>query len=189
MCEPATIALVVGGAVSAYGAYSGGQMQKQLSNYNASLSDENAKIQARAAEDATAQGSIKEDQHRAKIRQFLGKQTAAYGASGAGFSGSVSDTLTETALFGEQDAQTIRANAVREAYGFRVGEANSLNAAAGSRFQGAMAAASGKNKAIGSLITSAGAAYGAYNSWFNAPTPAANFNTPFINNYNSLNYG
>lgn len=63
-------------------------------------------------------------------------------------SGSALDLIGETAQFGEEDALSIRANAAREAWGYKVGANDSRN-------QAKLTKAAGKNKATATLLSTA----------------------------------
>ena len=148
MCEPNIMATaaVVGAGMSAYGLYQQGQQQKALNNYNADL----AHVQET---DSLRQGAVAEERQRQKVRQILGAQSAAMGASGgvAG-SGSYGNVLDQTATFGEQDAQQIRTNALRSAWGF--GSQSTVD-----NYQGSIAASNGMYGAAGTLLNAAPSIY------------------------------
>lgn len=159
MCEPATIAtvaLVAGGTMQAYSQYQQGKYQQAMGDYNAKV----AEIQA---QDALARGGIEEDRQRARTRMIMGAQRAAMGSSGAEVdTGSFGNVLEQTATMGEQDAMTIRQNAMRQAWGYE-------SQADVDRFQGAAAKSTGTMNAMGSLLTTGGQAYGMYNKWWQKP--------------------
>ena len=80
----------------------------------------NAKIQKMQALDAERRGSIAEGQKRTQYQLFIGKQRAIMGASGiVPDEGSFGDILAQSAEYGERNAQQVRANAAREAWGHR----------------------------------------------------------------------
>lgn len=120
-----------------------GQQQQQKAAY-----ENNAKVQEMQALDAQRRGSIAEGQQREKTRLVLGSQNARQGASGvlAGQDTGL-DVLAESAEYGARDAATIRANAVREAWGLRTQAAND-------RFAGEQAGQAGAARA-GSTFLSA----------------------------------
>lgn len=147
MCEPATIAMVGAAAISAYSSYSQGKFQKEMGERNATLAEWQAN-------DTLERSAIAQDQQRAKTRQIIGAQRAAEGASGAQVDSGSFGLLTEqTAEMGERDVQTIRSNALKEAWGYGV-------QAQDSRAQGDMAAKAGTMQAAGTLLGAAGKAYG-----------------------------
>lgn len=154
MCDPTggvlTAALLAGGAaVTAYGQYQVGQYEQKVANMNAKLAGQQAR-------DAEARGNIAEQTHLQKVRQMLGAQRARLGASGIEVnSGTALDLTTDTARMGAMDALTIRNNAAREAWGYRVQGVNY-------KAQGELAAAQGTNQAMGTLLTGGSQAYGTW---------------------------
>lgn len=145
MCSPTALFLTAGG-VGALGRYSQGQQAAALSNYNATLTEQEAV-------DAMNRGSIEEARYRREIAQVSGAQNATMGARNAQRSGTALDLLSDTALLGEQDALTIRQNTRREARGLRM-QANNL------RTQGRMARRNAMFSAGSTLLTSGAQAYG-----------------------------
>jgi hypothetical protein len=121
MCDPVTIGVTMMAAGQAVGMYS----QYQSAMYNADVADQNAKIEGRLSKDAIARGTIEEKQHRQRILQEKGAQSAALAANGVDLaSGSAIDMLSDTAATGELEALTIRSNANREAWGHKVNAMN-----------------------------------------------------------------
>lgn len=126
MCVPlATVAvasMVAGTLVSAYG-------QVQAGNAAAAAAKEQARGLSRAATDAEARGDLAAGQTGQQYQQLIGSQRAQMAASGLDIqSGSPLEVLLGTAAVGEQDVQTIRNNAAREAWGYRAERANVLAA-------------------------------------------------------------
>jgi hypothetical protein len=121
-------------AFQMYGQYQQGKSQQAQYNYQAQVDANNAQIVEWQAQDAIKRGDIEEQQHRLKVAQLAGRQRSALAASGVDVSsGSALDVLGDTAELGELDALTIRSNAAREAYNYRVQASNaqaasSLNA-------------------------------------------------------------
>lgn len=106
------------------GMYQQGKAAEASNEYQAKVTANQAKVAGYQAEDALERGDVAERQQRLQVRQLAGKQRAEMGASGAGLdSGSFVDTLGDTADFGELDALTIRANADKEAWGYRAAAA------------------------------------------------------------------
>lgn len=160
MCNPAAIAVVslIGTGVAAYSAYDAGQAQKAAAKENARLADEQAV-------DTRRRGAIEEDRRRELTRRQLGAQRAALGANNVvGSTGTPLGLLGETAEYGELDALTIRNNAAREAFGYRVDAANS-------RTRGRIASRQGSFGAASTLLGGGAQAYGDYRR--NKPPKAA----------------
>lgn len=152
MCEPTTLlaaATLATGAVGAVGQYQAGQFQEAVAN-------QNAKVQEMQATDALQRGADEETRQRKRVRQLLGQQRVAMGANNVVLSsGSPLDILADTARLGEEDAITIRNNARREAWGYRVG-------AQSSRAQGRVSALEGRYGAASTLLTAGTSAYGTW---------------------------
>lgn len=103
----------------------------QLAEYNAAV----AELQAR---DAEQRGALEANRYRAMVRQVIGAQRAGFAAGNidVGY-GSAVDVQTDTAFLGELDALTIRTNAAREAWGYRVEAADLRQRAVIARQEGA----------------------------------------------------
>lgn len=117
MCLPiaalAIASMVAGTVVSAVG-------QIQAGNYANAIARQNARNLTSAARDAVDRGEVASGRQGQETRRLMGAQRAAGAASGIDLSsGSALDILVATAGIGEQDAQTIRNNAAREAWGYR----------------------------------------------------------------------
>jgi hypothetical protein len=138
-----------GAAYTAYG-------QVKASRYESAVAKHNAGLAEKAAADALTRGRAEEAQHREKIRNLIGTQKTAYGASGVLLdSGSPLDVMAGTAEIGELDALTIRHNAALEAWGVR-------SQAGGIRAQGQLKKQAGMYGAGGTLLqgaSSTGATY------------------------------
>lgn len=109
-----------------------------------------------AAARAVDSGQQAEAAKRLEVRHLLGEQSAAFASSGVDLGGgSVSGVLESTAGLGELDAQTIRNNALREAWGLKVGGVNALT-------QGSLTASALKNQAASGIITTGATIAGNY---------------------------
>lgn len=146
MCSPAFIPIVAG-VVQAYGQVQQGRAAKNAANYNAGM----MRAQAR---DAVERGDMEAEVQSAKVKQVMGRQRAAMGASGADVdTGSFGDVLEDTAGAGALDTEQIRHNAWRSAWGLET-QADLTKA------QGQAAYDAGAWGAAGTLLTSAVDAYG-----------------------------
>lgn len=142
-------------AIQAMGAMEAAAAKKREADYNAQVADMKAK-------DAINRGNIEAEAQRTKTAKVSGAQRAAMGASGAVVdSGSFGDILLDTATTGEKDAQTIRTNAMREAWGYE-------NQSESYTLAGQRAETEGTWAAAGSLITG-GSKIGAKMGWFDKP--------------------
>ncbi|MGY4333194.1 hypothetical protein ACVWWG_007611 [Bradyrhizobium sp. LB7.2] len=163
MCELMT-ALTIGSTIlGAAGAVQQGQAAAASGRYNAQVSDMNATLADRRAKDALDRGAIAEQRKRQEVAGFVGKQTAAMAANGVDLSfGSPLDTLTDTAIMGELDALTIRTNANRESYDYRVQGVSQRSQAVMQRAQADSAETGGYLKAGGTILAGGGQAYGRF---------------------------
>lgn len=74
----------------------------------------------RLAADARARGEQEVARYQIKLDQVLGRQRAGFAAAGIdATSGSAAQITRETERFGAQDVQTIRDNAMREAFSLK----------------------------------------------------------------------
>lgn len=140
MCEPTTLLLIGAGLTAATGAVSA-KAQYDAGKYTAKVEQNNAKVADMQAQDALRKGAQEDLQQRWKIRALAGKQATAAGANNVvGSTGTTLDILGETAMFGEVDLNTIRNNAARESWGYKVEASNRRAAAKGAKYQGKMGA-------------------------------------------------
>lgn len=132
-----------GAGYSASANMQAGKDQARLQEYNAQVAD-------MQADDAVARGRTAEDRHRVNVRRLIGSQRAAFANSGQDPNiGNAVDVQGDTASLGELDALTIRLNAAREAWGYKV---QSIDY----RARGELAEAEGKSKALGNLLSTGG---------------------------------
>lgn len=147
----ATTAAIVSAAATVAATAYAGYSQHQMGKYQAQVAKNNAVVQEQLAQDALKRGAEAERRHRVRVDQIKGQQRAGFAASGVVVdSGSALDTLEDTAELGELDALTIRADAEREAHGYRVGASNSMA-------QSKLYLSSGNNALAGSILSSGGA--------------------------------
>ncbi len=122
----------VGAGVQAIGTYRAGRAQgraaeeagaaeRRAAESSAALADYNAAVADIQARDATQRGTEEESKFRQGVDVLIGSQRAGFAAAGVdvGF-GSAVDVQADAALLGELDALTIRTNAAREAWGYKV---------------------------------------------------------------------
>jgi hypothetical protein len=109
------VGLAVGSAVhSAVGQIRAGNDARRVGEFNAQVAEAQAK-------DAVFRGAEEESRLRTSIRGLIGSQRAGFAGQGVDVGGgSAADVQADAAFLGEQDAQQIRRNAAREAWGFRV---------------------------------------------------------------------
>lgn len=140
MCEATTILMGGAALTQAIGQAQQGRAERDVLNNNA-----NAALMQ--AQDARERGAVEEQAFRGKLKRMQGTQQAAMAASGVDPSSqSFQAIASDTAQMGEMDARTIRANAMREAYGLTT-QAENL------RMQGAKAEKLGRAQAYGTALT------------------------------------
>lgn len=165
MCDLVT-ALTIGSTImGAAGSIQQGNAAAAAADYNAKVSEMNAELSERRAKDALDRGANEEQKKRQEVQQILGRQQAAFAANGVDLSfGSPLDTITDTAVLGELDALTIRQNANREAYDYRVDAVNQRSGATLQRMQGQSAKTAGYLDAFGTVLGGGAKAFQTYKS-------------------------
>jgi hypothetical protein len=149
-------ALQVAGVVgSTVAAYQKSKAEQDAYEYRSRIAANNAQLADWQAADAVTRGQDAENRQRQKTAQLKGTQRASLAARGIDLGeGSALDILTGTDVLGETDALTLRANAAREAWGYRA-QANQYrnDAAMSSRMASSR---SPFGDAVGTLLTSGG---------------------------------
>ena len=142
----ATVMMGVGTAVSAYGAYQQGKMQKQLNDYNAKVAMQNKIAVAEKAE-------YDKEQLKRRVRKLKGSTTVAFAKAGVdGTEGTAIDIFEELAIESEKDLLMIQYNADLKARGYEI-EAQTAS------YTGAMAYKAGKMRAASTLLTGGSSTY------------------------------
>lgn len=115
MGATAAIGTLVGGtALSAYSNMKAGREQQKMFERNAGFADWQAA-------DATTRGEVNEKRQRQATEGVIGAQRVSLATQGVDVNlGSSLDVQADAAYLGELDALTIRSNAAKEAYGFKV---------------------------------------------------------------------
>jgi len=143
------IASTAGAISSGVGAFYSAKAAKAQFGLDAELSKINARLADQASRDALLKGEQAYGRSRLRTAATKGSQRAAMGANGVDMTfGTPLTLLTATDLVGEQDADTIKANAMREAMGYKIDASNARGRAAAAK-----ASASGIS-AFGSAFTS-----------------------------------
>ena len=135
----ATVMMVVGTAISAYGAYQQGKMQRDLNEYNAKIAENNKVL-------ADQQYAIDHKEHQKRYRRLLGNQRVSYAKAGVTMEGSVIDVIEDTAIASNWEIQKMK-------YNRDVRKAGYTASATRSRFVGQSAYWAGKMNAAGTLLT------------------------------------
>lgn len=116
---------VVGSVVSAFGALQAGQAQAGAAKFNSAVSKRNAAISRQNAQIVMQSGEAQAGIQEQKTRAVAGATKTNQAASGVDVnSGSAVDVQSSQAALGELDALTVRSNATREAYGYKVKATN-----------------------------------------------------------------
>lgn len=130
---------------------------QQAGDYQAGIYNQNATFAEAQATDALNRGQLAEQRHRAEIRGLIGSQKTAFAASGVNIdSGSALDVQTNDAGMGALDELTIRNDAAKEAWGYRVQAADYRSKSQLSRIAGSNTAQSYRNASYSTLLTGAG---------------------------------
>ena len=125
MAEAALAAQAAGGAMQTVGSYYAAAGQKMQLKLQARLAEINAEMANSQARDALMQGQRAEQAVRMQGAQVKSAQRAAMGASGVDLSSETSVALqTSTEFLSELDANTVKANALRAAWGHRMNAVN-----------------------------------------------------------------
>lgn len=116
-----SLALAGAGAVTnSIGAYYSAKSEKSSLRFQAQMAEINARNAELAAQQEIRSGQHQEQQSRLQTAAVKSAQRVALGANGVALNeGSAANILTTTDYIGEVDANTIAANAVRSAWGYR----------------------------------------------------------------------
>jgi hypothetical protein len=119
------------------------QAIKSQSKFEASQLKMNAKLQRFQASEAIRMGENEAQRHAMSVKKLMGRQRAVAAASGIEVSdGSAMDIQQETAGMGALDILTIRNNAWKQAWGYRVSATDLENQARFTKIAGKYAARS-----------------------------------------------
>ena len=155
----------------AFSSFMQGKAQRNVSRANAQIAETFAGVNERLADlkaaDALKRGQEQEHALRRGIKKLVGQQRAIEGAQNIRTdAGSALDIQQETLEYGEFDAATIRINALREAFGYKmegIGAKTSGGLTAGAyRMQGRQAMTTSKLQAFDTLLTGGLQAYKAW---------------------------
>ena len=165
MCDLVTALMIGSTVVGGAAQIQAGNAQAAASRYNAQVAEMNAKLADRSARDAIERGQIEEQNKRREVASIQGRQQAAMAANGVDLTfGSPLDTIVDTAMLGEIDALTIRRNAAREAYDYKVQGVNYRSDATLSRMNASAAQTGGYMGALGTVLGGGAKSYQTYKS-------------------------
>ena len=144
-----------GMATSAIGSYYSAATQKATLQGQAAIADTNARIAELGAQSTLNQGQQQVANLTLKAGQLKGSQRAAMAANGIDLGvGNAAEIQASTDIMKEVDANTLEANAVRTAWGYRTQATNYQNEALAAR--ATAGAISPGMSAVSSLLGSAG---------------------------------
>jgi hypothetical protein len=130
----AGVAMGAGALTSALGAQQKAQGQKTALEGQAYMNDINARMAELSAQSSLLQGQRQEASIYLKRGQIKSSQRAALSANGIDLtSATAQNIMTSTDVMGQIDANTVNANAVRQAWGYRTEGTNYTNQALGQR--------------------------------------------------------
>lgn len=156
MAEIAIAASVLGTATSVYGQIQQANAQSAQYSYQRQVNEQNARTAQWKADDARVRGQEAEVAQRRKAGLLMEDQKTALAGQGFDMGDETgSMVLADTAMLSELDAQTIRKNASREAWGYEVEAANFKNQANLSGMASSNASTSGWINAGSSLFSGA----------------------------------
>ena len=147
----APILTIAGGLLDANAQWQAGKSRKKMAEFNAKLAD-------MKAADALSRGEIDAADSGLRVRRTLGAQRAILAAQGIEVtSGSAANLQADTAAAGDAEQRTIRSNAFREAWGYKM-------AALDDRIGGQIAQREGQSAAVGTILSSGARAADQYSS-------------------------
>lgn len=118
-------------AAAAVGAYGQAQSARYQADYQSKVAKNNAVMAGYARDDAIQRGGEQAVRAQQEARRLRGAQTVRLASNGLDISsGTPLSILEDTDYFGQQDAQMIRNNAARQAWGYQVEGQNYASSAA-----------------------------------------------------------
>ena len=117
-----------GGIASALSAFMGASAQQTSLRYHSQIDSLNATTSERSAQAALLAGQHQEQQVMLHTAQMSSAQTAGFASHGIDTGqGSAARTIASTNVMGQADANTVAANSVRQAWGYRMQGTNYAN--------------------------------------------------------------
>lgn len=156
MCPPILLAgaAILGAGTAVAGTVIGAKGAKSASDAEKKQAIQNAQYAEQAAQDAIRRGGVASAKARGEGTQLIGTQRVGYAASGVDVSsGSALETQVETRALTEEEALLIKADAARDAWGYRT-----QGLAYGQ--QAKLAASAGRQAVAGGFLTGAGQVLG-----------------------------
>ena len=169
MCTPMAVVGMqgAGAASSMVGTYYGAKSTKSALGFQADMAAIDATTAERSAQAAQAAGQHQEQQSQLNTANLKAAQQVGFAANGIDLGeGSALHTLTSTDVMGSIDQNTIHANAIRQAWGYRTTATNYENDAIAKR----SAAGAISPTAVAGTTALTGATQVA-SSWYKFKTP------------------
>lgn len=162
MCSFSGALQIAGLAFQTVGAINQAQAQRQAYEYQAQVARNNATLAQYQAKDAIEAGAHEEQGRRLKTAAMFSDQRASLAANGIDLGeGTATDLLATTKYIGEIDALTVRDNAAKRAWGYRVQGQDFTDQAAMKD-----ATAGGINPMMAGVTSLLGSAGGVADSWY-----------------------
>ena len=166
----ATASLIIAGVGMGISAYSqwkagkaekkAGEAQQRAAEAQADLTDYNAAVAELQSVEAVERGKVEADKFRSRTRVLVGEQRAGISAGNVDVGyGSAVDVQADATFLGELDALTLRTNAAREAWGYRVQAEDLTTQAEIQRKEGAAALEAGKQRQTGQRLGAIGTVF------------------------------
>lgn len=106
--------------LKALNAYSTAKSQQSSMRFQAQLDQMNAQSSENQAQSVLSQGNFEQQNQQLKTADMLGQQRAGMAANGVALGvGSAANVQESTQVMGQIDTNTIAANAMRQAFGYR----------------------------------------------------------------------
>lgn len=162
MAQAAVVTQAGGAAMGTVGTYYSAKSAKLSLQSQARMDELNAELAEKAAQVELANGQRQAQGVKMKTAQLKSAQRATMAANGIDLgSDTAVNILSTTDYMGEVDANTVEANSVRSAFGYRAQAVNSSNNASSAR--ASARGISPVGTATGTLLSSAGQVAG---SWY-----------------------
>jgi hypothetical protein len=163
LAQAAMTLQIGGGLSSAVGSYYGAKSEQSSLRFQSDIADINARIAELGAQSALNQGQQQVGALTLKSGQIKSSQNAAMAANGIDLGeGNAAEVRASTDIMKEIDANTLIANAVRSAWGYRTQGVNYKNEAALRS-----AAADTISPFAASATSMLGSAVSVANTWYN----------------------
>lgn len=148
---------VAGAGVSTYGSIQSASAQKASADYQAQVAAGNQATALQNASFAAASGEQQAAIQEQKTRANVGAIEASEGSSGVDINSPTASAIrTSAGELGALDAQTIRSNAARQAYGYETQSTNYENASSADTASGENAQVADNFNAGSGLLSSVG---------------------------------